>query len=139
MAGAGLGYVAVFDSSGNNGKLLISAGALDAPWGMTLAAPGFGNLGGALLVGNFGNGRINAFNLSTGAAMGVLSKIDGTPVQIPFLWGIAFGNGLNSAPTNTLFFAAGTNNQLDGLYGRIDADGMSSMPAPPAPPMYGGD
>lgn len=138
IARAGLGYVAVFDASGNNGKLLISAGALNAPWGMTLAPPGFGNLGGALLVGNFGDGTINAFNPSTGAAMGALRQMDGAPVQVPFLWGIAFGNGLNSAPSNTLFFAAGTNNQLDGLYGRIDAAGMSPSPAPPAPPMYGG-
>jgi hypothetical protein len=91
-----------------------------------------------LLVGNFGDGTINAFNASTGAPMGPLTTTGGTPVQIPFLWGIAFGNGLNNAPVNTLFFAAGTNNQLDGLYGRIDAAGMSTMPAPPAPPTYGG-
>ncbi|HXR94021.1 MAG TPA: TIGR03118 family protein [Steroidobacteraceae bacterium] len=139
IAGAGLGYVAVFDAAGTNGKLLISAGALNAPWGMALAPPGFGNLGGALLVGNFGDGAINAFDPGTGASLGALLQTDGTPVQIPFLWGIAFGNGVNNEPANTLFFAAGLNNQLDGLYGRIDFGGISnSMPAPPTPPTYGG-
>lgn len=120
VAAAGAGYVAVFDDVGNLIKLLISGGSLNAPWGMALAPANFGTFGGALLVGNFGDGSINAYNSSTGALMGTLTESSGAAVHIPGLWGIAFGNGVNSQPTNTLFFAAGVNSEVDGVYGRID-------------------
>jgi uncharacterized protein (TIGR03118 family) len=119
--GAGLGYLAVFDAQGNLITHLVSGGALNAPWGIALApATGFGPQSGALLVGNFGDGWINAFDPSTGASMGNLMQPSGAAVAIPGLWGIAFGNGSNSQSTNQLFFAAGIDNQAGGLYGRID-------------------
>jgi uncharacterized protein (TIGR03118 family) len=71
-------------------------------------------------VGNFGDGKINAFDPTTGAFVGTLSDATGTPIVIDGLWGIAFGNGLNSQPTNTLFFAAGPKDEAHGQYGRID-------------------
>ena len=121
VAGAGLGAVNVFDSAGNLVKHLIApGGALNAPWGMAMAPANFGPFSNALLVGNFGDGKINAFNPSTGAMLGTVSKADGTPIVIDGLWGIAFGNGLHSQPTNTLFFASGPAGEAHGLYGRVD-------------------
>jgi uncharacterized protein (TIGR03118 family) len=126
VAGAGNGYVAVFDNMGANGKLLISAGPLNAPWGMALAPNGFGSFGGALLVGNLGDGTINAFNVSTGASMGALKSPSGTTLALSGLWGIAFGNGAASQPTSTLFYTAGANSQADGIYGSIVYGSSSS-------------
>lgn len=124
--GAGMGYVAVFDSAGAFMKLLISGGSLNAPWGMALAPSGFGSFGGALLVGNFGDGKINAYNVSSGALIGSLNSPSGTALQFSGLWGIAFGNGSESQPTTTLFYAAGVNGETDGIYGRIDYGSTST-------------
>ena len=119
-AGAGLGIVNVYDTGGTLIKRLVSGGALNAPWGMALAPADFGSASNMLLVGNFGDGKINAYDPSTGAAGGPLRKADGTPLVIDGLWGIAFGNGLNSQPVNTLFYAAGPDDETHGQYGRID-------------------
>ena len=119
--GAGLGLVDVFDTTGHFVKRLVDVGGrLNSPWGMAQAPANFGPFGNALLVGNFGDGRINAFDIGTGAALGALSQADGTPITITGLWGIAFGNGINSQPTSTLFFAGGPANETHGVYGRID-------------------
>lgn len=120
QAGAGLGVVSVFDTGGNFIKQLAYGGALNAPWGMAMAPANFGAASNMLLVGNFGDGKINVYNPSTGAFMGALAKSDQTPIVIDGLWGIAFGPGVNSQPTNTLFFAAGPSDEKHGLYGRID-------------------
>ena len=120
-AGAGLGAVDVFDTAGTLVKRLIPAGGkLNAPWGMAMAPANFGTFSNALLIGNFGDGRINAFDAATGASLGTISQSDGTPIAVDGLWGIAFGNGLNSQPTNTLFYAAGPAGETHGVYGRID-------------------
>jgi uncharacterized protein (TIGR03118 family) len=122
ITGAGLGVVDVYDTAGTLIKQLVVGGALNAPWGLAMApATGFGAFNGALLVGNFGDGKINAYDPASGAMLGTLSKSDGTPVVIDGLWGIAFGNGINAQPTTTLFFAAGPNDETHGVYGRIDA------------------
>ena len=118
--GAGLGVVDVFDTAGTFVKRLVAGGPLNAPWGVAMAPAGFGTFGSALLVGNFGDGRINAFDPATGRFLGALSKADGTPIVIDGLWGIAFGNGVNQQPATTLFFAAGPVDETHGLYGRID-------------------
>lgn len=120
VAGEGLGYVNVFDPEGRLIRRVASQGALNAPWGMTLAPAGFGQFSGRLLVGNFGNGMINAYDLATGRFVGTLKRPDGTPVRIDGLWGIHFGNGFLNQPVNTLFFAAGPGDEQHGLYGRID-------------------
>lgn len=118
--GAGLGYVDIYDSNGQLIKQLVAAGALNAPWGLALAPADFGTLSNALLVGNFGDGKINGYDPASGAFIGTLSDASGTAIATPGLWGIAFGNDANNQPHNTLFFAAGTNNEANGSYGRID-------------------
>ena len=120
QAGAGLGVVNVFDSGGNLIRRLVNGGALNAPWGMALAPADFGSASNMLLIGNFGDGKINAYDPATGAAVGALAQADGTPLAIDGLWGIGFGNGLNSQPLNVLFYAAGPNDETHGRYRRID-------------------
>ena len=118
---AGLGVVDAFDSAGAFVKRLVSdGGVLNAPWGIALAPADFGTFGGALLVGNFGDGRINAFDANSGALLGTLADAAGAPIVTDGLWGIAFGNGINNLPTHTLFFAAGPSNETHGVFGRID-------------------
>jgi uncharacterized protein (TIGR03118 family) len=118
VAGAGKGFVDLYDPAGHLLRRLISHGALNAPWGMTIAPDGFGDLGGALLVGNFGDGRINAYNATTGKFLGTLRKRNGHAVQIEGLWALMFGNG-TTADTNTLLFSAGPANESHGLFGAI--------------------
>jgi uncharacterized protein (TIGR03118 family) len=119
--GAGLGLVNVFDVHGTLQKHLIAAGGkLNAPWGVTMAPADFGTYSNNLLIGNFGDGVINAFDATTGAFNGALADANGTAFANPGLWGIAFGNGAQNQPTTTLYFAAGIANEADGLYGRID-------------------
>jgi len=121
VTGAGQGAVDVFDTAGNLVKRLVTPGsALNAPWGMAMAPAAFGTVGNTLLVANVGDGRINAFDASTGALMGTLSTADGNPIAIDGLHGIAFGNGIGDQSTNTLFFAAGPGGGSHGVYGRID-------------------
>lgn len=120
LAGAGLGIVDAFDTSGTLIKRLVTGGALNAPWGMALAPTGFGGFAGALLVGNFGDGKINAYDPATGALLGTLSDKNNAPLVVDGLWGIAFGNGLKEQPVTTLYFAAGPAAESHGVYGRID-------------------
>ncbi|MES2103263.1 MAG: TIGR03118 family protein [Pseudomonadota bacterium] len=120
VAGAGLGIVDVFDTGGTFIKQLVKGGALNSPWGMAMAPANFGPLSGMLLVANFGDGKINAYDATTGSFAGTVSKADGAPIVIDGLWGIAFGNGINNQPLNTLFFTAGPGGEAHGLYGRID-------------------
>ena len=118
---AGAGLVDVFDAQGNLLSHLIPAGgALDAPWGLAMAPANFGKFSNMLLVGNFGDGMIHAYDPSTGAPQGTVSNNDGSPIVIDGLWALQFGNGLNSQPTNTLFYTAGPEDEEHGLYGRID-------------------
>jgi uncharacterized protein (TIGR03118 family) len=85
-----------------------------------LAPAGFGQLSNSLLVGNFGDGHINAYDIVTGEFIGTVNGADRKPLVIDGLWGLSFGNGFASQPVNTLFFTAGSNDEADGLYGRID-------------------
>jgi uncharacterized protein (TIGR03118 family) len=130
--GAGLGYVDIYDTNGQLIKQLVAAGALNAPWGMALAPADFGTLSNALLVGNFGDGKINGYDPASGAFIGTVSDSTGAAIATPGLWGLAFGNDANNQPHNTLFFAAGTNNEANGSYGRIDL-GASPPTLGPAP------
>jgi uncharacterized protein (TIGR03118 family) len=128
VAGSGLGYVDVFDPNGTLIAQVASQGALNAPWGMTLAPAGFGKFSNHLLIGNFGDGTINAYDPVSGKFAGTLSGSDQQPIKISGLWGLAFGNGFASQPVNTLFFAAGPNDEKNGLYGRIEV-ATGSTPA----------
>jgi uncharacterized protein (TIGR03118 family) len=130
--GSGLGLVDVFDANGVFVKRLIpTGGALNAPWGLALAPADFGTLANTLLVGNFGDGKINAYDPSSGQLIGAVQDSSGAAFAQPGLWGIAFGNGVANQPRNTLFFAAGINNQSNGSYGRIDLGAAPALNAPP--------
>jgi uncharacterized protein (TIGR03118 family) len=130
QAGAGFGFVDVFDLNGNLLRRLIKRGALNSPWGLALAPENFGPFSGALLVGNFGDGRINAYSPRSGRLIGTLSNEAGAPIQIDGLWGIRFGNGSTGggalAPKNTLYFAAGIGEEQHGLFGAITSVGEHS-------------
>jgi uncharacterized protein (TIGR03118 family) len=119
--GQGLGFVDVFDPDGRLLRRVASRGALNAPWGLALAPTSFGKFGGALLVGNFGDGTINAYGPLTGTWLGSLRDRDGKRIRIDGLWGIQFGNGILSQKTNQLYYASGPNDEEDGVYGVITA------------------
>jgi uncharacterized protein (TIGR03118 family) len=134
--GAGFGMIDVFDANGKlvTGELVPVGGLLNAPWGMALAPKDFGTLSNALLVSNHADGTINGYDPVKGTFIGTLQTATG-PFAQDGLWGIAFGNDgtlvLQGQPAmdlhqphNTLFFTAGPNKAVDGLYGRID------LPAP---------
>ncbi len=131
-AGAGLGLVNIFDANGALVKhLVVAGGKLNAPWGMALAPANAGTLSNALLVGNFGDGKINAYDPASGAYVGTVVDSTGQPFAVPGLWGIAFGNGTNTQPPNTLFYAAGTNDEANGELGRIDLGAAPALNTPP--------
>jgi uncharacterized protein (TIGR03118 family) len=112
------GYIGVFDLQGHL-LMHISDMHLDSPWGITLAPLTFPGFGGALLVGNEGNGMINAFNATTGAFLGTLLGVNGQPIVNEGLWALAFRSPSSSFDPNTLFFVAGINDETEGLFGEI--------------------
>ena len=121
VSGAGNGAVNVFDLQGNMLQRIAAGGPLNSPWGVAIAPANWGAFGGALLVGNFGDGKINAFDLKTGNALGALQDATGKPIVIQGLWATIFGNG-RTADNNTLYFTAGPSfgdNKNHGLYGGI--------------------
>jgi uncharacterized protein (TIGR03118 family) len=120
VAGRGLGYVDVYDPNGALLHRVASRGNLNAPWGVALAPAGFGQFSNTILVGNFGDGTINAYEPVFNFPVGTLRGQDHKPIKIDGLWGIAFGNGLANQPVNSLFFAAGPDDEAHGLYGRLD-------------------
>jgi uncharacterized protein (TIGR03118 family) len=129
VAGPGNGFVDAYDLSGNLMRRVASAGELNSPWGLALAPAGFGRFSGDLLVGNFGDGRIHAFDptalTSSGEfdAVGLLHSAGGKPIKIDGLWALQFGHGTTSSSANglttTLFFTAGPDDEDHGLFGTI--------------------
>ncbi|MFO0893065.1 MAG: TIGR03118 family protein [Isosphaeraceae bacterium] len=118
----GGGVINEFDLNGNFIRRISSngdGGPLDSPWGMAIAPSGFGTFAGKLLVGNEDDGRISAFDLTTGDFVGQLLDESGNPISNTGLWGLAFGNGGNGGDPNTLYFAAGINGERNGLFGAI--------------------
>jgi uncharacterized protein (TIGR03118 family) len=105
--GPGFGYVATFNLSGALIANLVSEGPLNSPWGMAIAPSNFGLFAGALLVGNFSDGKINAFDATTGAPLGTLHDTTGNPIAIPGLWSLNFGSGAQSEDPGTLYITAG--------------------------------
>ncbi|HYS44934.1 MAG TPA: TIGR03118 family protein, partial [Rhizomicrobium sp.] len=117
--GLGLGYVDVFDTNGNFLQRVATGGTLDAPWGLAIAPSNFDGFSNDLLVGNFGDGRINAYDPNTYAFLGQLLDQQGNPISIDGLWDLGVGNGAAGGPTNGLFFTAGLNGESDGLFGEL--------------------
>jgi uncharacterized protein (TIGR03118 family) len=120
VPGEGFGFVDVYSPAGKLIKRLISHGKLNAPWGLALAPSHFGEFGGDLLVGNFGDGRINAYNPWSGNFEGRLTDEHGNPIEIDELWALRFGNGTFGTPA-TLVFTAGIGEEEHGLLGEIVA------------------
>jgi uncharacterized protein (TIGR03118 family) len=127
-ASSSSGIVDVYNTDGTldtqvgQGGRLITGGPLDRPWGVAMAPSDFGSLSNDLLVGNFGNGNINAFNPQTGKFVGELMTSSGQPFQEDHLWSLQFGNGGIAGPTSTLFFTAGIDGEKNGLFGSLQAE-----------------
>lgn len=129
VPGPGNGFIDAYDLSGNLIGRVASVGELNSPWGLALAPEGFGRFSGDLLVGNFGDGRIHAFDPTTLTsagefeAVGLLHSAAGKPIIIDGLWALQFGHGTNSNSasglTTTLFFTAGPDGEDHGLFGTI--------------------
>jgi len=147
VAGPGNGFIDEFTSDGHFIKRFASgtaAGgtltALNSPIGATFAPAGFGNFGGDLLIGNFGDSHVSAFDPSTGQFLGQLQDTHGQPLVLTAgitgadgntkgLWGIGFGNGQGGAGTQSMFFADGPNDETDGIFGEVNvAPASATLP-----------
>jgi uncharacterized protein (TIGR03118 family) len=128
VPGAGRGFVDSFDLQGNFIARIASGGALDAPWGLAIAPGSFGALAGALLVGNFGDGRISAYDPTSHAFLGQLAALDGMPLAIDGLWALAPGNGGSAGSTSLLYFTAGPQDESNGLFGVLSP--VAAVPEP---------
>jgi uncharacterized protein (TIGR03118 family) len=117
VAGKGNGFVDIFDTSGNLIQRFATGGKLNSPWGITQAPPNFGFFSNDMLIGNFGDGRINAFK-SGGQFQGQLKDPSSMPIAIDGLWSLIFGSGAKADPA-TLYFTAGPNEEADGLFGSL--------------------
>jgi uncharacterized protein (TIGR03118 family) len=119
VAGPGKGFVDTYDTNGKLLRRFASRGTLNAPWGIARAPQqGFGNASGKLLIGNFGDGWINAFNPKTGKFLGLLNNSKGRTLSIDGLWALKFGNGVIGTP-QTLLFTAGPDDEAHGLFGAL--------------------
>jgi len=122
VAGQGHGFVREFDTDGNLIASVATHGQLNSPWGVALAPADFGRFSGCLLVGNFGDGRINAYCKDEEGEWGYGGRLrsNNRDLVIDGLWGIGFGNGAGSGPTNILYFAAGPDEEENGSFGKIE-------------------
>ncbi len=118
VSGPGNGFVDIFGTDGTFVRRFATQGTLNSPWGLALAPSTFGNFHGDVLVGDFGDGLINAYTPS-GVFRGQLKSETNAPIQIDGLWGLRFGNGGAGGDPNTLFFAAGIGGEQHGLFGTI--------------------
>jgi len=115
----GSGFVDVFDTSGNLLQRLIEGNHLKAPWGLALAPSTFGAFSNALIVGNFGDGQLHAYDPESGRYLGEFKDENGRPIVIDGLWGITFGNGGSGGDRNALYFASGPDDETHGLFGSL--------------------
>jgi uncharacterized protein (TIGR03118 family) len=118
----GNGVVNEFDMNGYLIRRVTSNDSLMRPWGLAIAPANFGSFSNALLVGNFGDGRIHAFRMSDGKKLGAMKRNRGGPIEIERLWGLQFGNGVSAGNPNDLYFAAGIEEETHGLFGKIEVD-----------------
>jgi uncharacterized protein (TIGR03118 family) len=117
VAGPGNGFVDVFDTDGHLLRRFASRGQLNSPWGIERASYAFGQFSGKVLIGNFGNGRVNVFD-DGGRFVAALEDGHDRPLVIDGLWTLTLGGGAKSSP-DTLYFTAGPNGEADGLFGTI--------------------
>src|SRR5262249_46485011 len=151
VAGPGNGFIDEFTTDGHFIERFASGTAaggplteLNSPFGVAIAPAGFGSFSGDLLVGNFGDSHVSAFNRTTGQFLGQLQDtsghslvldggITGADGDTKGLWGIGFGNGQGGAGTQTLFFATGPNDESDGVFGEVNMAPTASHPSPASP------
>jgi len=117
--GPGLGWVGVFDTEGNLLVTLEHGDFINAPWGIAMSPSDFGAFSHRLLIGNFGDGWIHAYNAFTGKHEGALLDQNGQPIAIDGLWGLSFGNNAKAGASNALYFSAGPNHESQGLFGNL--------------------
>ncbi|HYZ24820.1 MAG TPA: TIGR03118 family protein [Rhodopila sp.] len=127
VAGPGHGFVDAFDLNGNMLDRLASRGVLNSPWGLDIAPKGFGQFSGDLLVGNFGDGTIDAFDPKTDKFLGQLLGSDGNPLQIQDLWALTNGTGSQGTNPSAVYFTAGGQDEQHGLFGSLAATGDLSQ------------
>jgi uncharacterized protein (TIGR03118 family) len=132
VKGAGNGVVDVFDTQGNLVSRFTAGGPLNSPWGMAIAPSSFGALAGKLLIGNFGDGTIHAFDPTTHQLLGAVTGKDGKPIAIDGLWALMPGNGGAAGSDQSIFFTAGPNDEKNGLFGVL-----SAVPEPSAYALLG--
>ncbi|MGH9722550.1 MAG: TIGR03118 family protein [Bryobacteraceae bacterium] len=118
--GQGHGIVNAFLLDGSQPRRFAQHGQLNAPWGIVLTPAGFGELGGTLWIGNFGDGRINAYDPRTGEFVNKVRTPEGKAIVLDRLWSLKVGNGGTGGNLNTLYFTAGPNDERDGLFGSLD-------------------
>lgn len=133
VVGAAFGFVDEFDLNGNFLRRIASGGALNSPWGIVLAPASFGQFASDLLIGNFGDGTIDAFDPVTSAFLGELLGTDGNPLAIGDLWGLMTGNGGNGGNPDLLYFTAGLQNEDHGLVGSL---APLAVPEPGSLPLF---
>src|SRR5262245_15484931 len=119
VPGPGNGRLAEYDLDGHLLRAFADGGHLNSPWGLAIAPQGFGPLSGTLLVANFGDGTVAAFDLATGGFRDVLRNASGKPLSIDGIWGLAFGNGVSLGDADSLYYTAGPNLEQDGVFGRL--------------------
>ncbi len=128
IPGPGFGRVVAYDRDGQMLQDYSSHSTLNAPWGLAIAPEqGFGDFSGALLVANFGDGTIAAYNVQTGAELGYLRDTDGQVISIDGIWGLTFGNGVHLGQATHLYYTAGPNEERDGVFGKLS---VSAVPEP---------
>lgn len=125
------GFIATYTLDGTLLATADAEGLFNAPWGVALAPAGWGDHGGDLLVGNFGDGRILALDATTLAFKGFLLDQAGTPVVIDGLWDIIFGNGASLGAADRLYFAAGPEDETEGLFGSLSLSATGAAVPPP--------
>lgn len=123
----GGGRIVAYDRDGNMLQDYSDHDKMNNPWGMVIAPETFGDFAGALLVANFGDGTIAAYDVVTGADLGYLKDADGNVISIDGIWGLTFGNGWSLGEANSLYFTAGPDEERDGIFGKLT---MAPVPEP---------
>jgi uncharacterized protein (TIGR03118 family) len=119
VARPGHGIVDVFDLSGRMLMRFTQHGRLNSPWGLVQAPASFGDFAGSILIGNFGDGRVHAFDSASGKFLGTIVNSRGEDILIDGLWSLTVGNGTSGGNTSTIYFSAGPNDETDGLFGSL--------------------
>jgi uncharacterized protein (TIGR03118 family) len=127
LPGPGVGRIVAYDRDGHIVQDYTDHDLLNDPWGMAIAPDNWGAFGGALLVANFGDGTIAAYDVDTGDSLGYLRDADGNVISIDGIWGLTFGNGWSLGDANSLYFTAGPDEERDGIFGKLT---VATAPVP---------